>query len=74
LTTTGKSYPMGSELEWEQLNNQNPNSLEFDGIKARQKVERSFSTMIKEIRKTTGDHISPFERIKRTNEAGMEFW
>ena len=21
-----------------------------------------------------GGHISPFERIKRTNDAGMEFW
>jgi type III restriction enzyme len=24
--------------------------------------------------KTTGGHASPFERIKRTNDAGMEFW
>ena len=24
--------------------------------------------------KTTGGHVSPFERIKRTNEAGMEYW
>ena len=24
--------------------------------------------------KATGVHVSPFERIKRTNEAGMEFW
>jgi DNA-damage-inducible protein D len=30
--------------------------------------------MAKEIAKTTGVHASPFERIKRTNEAGMEFW
>jgi len=30
--------------------------------------------MSKEIEKTTGGHISPFERIKRTNEAGMEYW
>ncbi|MBU4053345.1 MAG: DNA damage-inducible protein D, partial [Proteobacteria bacterium] len=22
----------------------------------------------------TGTHLSPFERIKRTNDAGMEFW
>jgi len=28
----------------------------------------------KEITKPTGGHVSPFERIKRTNEAGMEFW
>jgi len=30
--------------------------------------------MAKEIAKTTGGHASPFERIKRTNDAGMEFW
>ena len=30
--------------------------------------------MAKEIVKTTGGHASPFERIKRTNDAGMEFW
>jgi len=30
--------------------------------------------MAKEIAKTTGSHASPFERIKRTNEAGMECW
>ena len=30
--------------------------------------------MAKGIIKTTGGHASPFERIKRTNEAGMEFW
>ncbi len=30
--------------------------------------------MSKEIEKTTGGHISPFERIKRTNEAGVEYW
>lgn len=30
--------------------------------------------MAKEIKKTTGGHASPFERIKRTNDAGMEFW
>lgn len=30
--------------------------------------------MAKEIAKTTGGHASPFERIKRTNEAGVEFW
>ena len=30
--------------------------------------------MAKEIAKTTGGHASPFEQIKRTNDAGMEFW
>jgi DNA-damage-inducible protein D len=30
--------------------------------------------MNKEIEPTTGGHLSPFERIKRTNDAGMEFW
>jgi DNA-damage-inducible protein D len=30
--------------------------------------------MAKEIAKTTSGHTSPFKRIKRTNEAGMEFW
>ncbi len=30
--------------------------------------------MAREIGKTTGGHASPFEQIKRTNEAGMEFW
>ena len=27
-----------------------------------------------EIGASAGGHLSPFERIKRTNEAGMEFW
>jgi DNA-damage-inducible protein D len=27
-----------------------------------------------EIENTAGDHLSPFERIKRTNDAGTEFW
>ncbi|HPO07913.1 MAG TPA: DNA replication protein DnaD [bacterium] len=30
--------------------------------------------MAKDIEKTTDGHVSPFERIKRTNNAGMEFW
>jgi DNA-damage-inducible protein D len=30
--------------------------------------------MAKEMAKTTGGHASPFERLKRTNDAGMEFW
>jgi DNA-damage-inducible protein D len=30
--------------------------------------------MAKEIKKTTGGHVSPFERIKRTNEANNEYW
>jgi len=30
--------------------------------------------MSKEIGNTTGSHISPFERIKRTNDAGVEYW
>ena len=30
--------------------------------------------MSKEIENTTGGHISPFERIKRTNDAGVEYW
>lgn len=30
--------------------------------------------MSKEIGNTTGGHISPFERIKRTNDAGVEYW
>ena len=30
--------------------------------------------MAKEMTKTTGGHASPSERIKRTNDAGMEFW
>lgn len=30
--------------------------------------------MGKEIQKTPVGHISPFERIKRQNEAGVEFW
>ena len=30
--------------------------------------------MSKEIEKSAGGHMSPFERIKRTNDAGMEFW
>lgn len=30
--------------------------------------------MNREIENGTGGHISPFERIKRTNDAGMEFW
>ena len=30
--------------------------------------------MAKKIAKIAGAHASPFERIKRTNDAGMEFW
>ena len=30
--------------------------------------------MSKEIGNTTGSHISPFERIKRTSDAGVEYW
>jgi DNA-damage-inducible protein D len=30
--------------------------------------------MAKNITKTTTGHISPFEQIKRTNDAGKEFW
>lgn len=30
--------------------------------------------MSNEIEKTGGGHVSPFEQIKRTNDAGMEFW
>ena len=30
--------------------------------------------MAKEAAKTEVGHASPFERIKRTNEAGIEFW
>jgi DNA-damage-inducible protein D len=30
--------------------------------------------MAKEIAKTNGGHASPFERIRRMNDAGMEFW
>jgi hypothetical protein len=36
--------------------------------------ERREEIMAKEIAKTTGGPASPFERIKRTNDAGMEFW
>ena len=30
--------------------------------------------MAKEIAKTTGGHASPFERIRKVNEAGNEYW
>ncbi len=30
--------------------------------------------MANDIVKATGGHVSPFERIKRANDAGMEFW
>ena len=30
--------------------------------------------MAKKMVQTAGAHASPFERIKRTNDAGMEFW
>lgn len=30
--------------------------------------------MSKEMENTTGDHLSPFERIKCTNDAGVEYW
>lgn len=30
--------------------------------------------MSKEIEKAAGSHVSPFERIKRTNDAGNEYW
>jgi len=44
------------------------------GLENRLEMERSFLTMSKEIENTTGSHISPFERIKRTNDAGVEYW
>jgi DNA-damage-inducible protein D len=37
-------------------------------------MEGSFSAMSKEIGNTTGSHISPFERIKRASDAGVEYW
>jgi len=37
-------------------------------------MEKSFLTMSKEIENATAGHISPFERIKRTNDAGVEYW
>lgn len=37
-------------------------------------MEGSFSAMSKEIKNTTGGHISPFERIKRASDAGVEYW
>jgi len=40
----------------------------------RLKVERRFLIMSNEIEKTAGGHLSPFERIKRTNDAGNEYW
>jgi hypothetical protein len=30
--------------------------------------------MAKEMVKTPGGHVSPFKRILRMNETGMEFW
>jgi len=30
--------------------------------------------MAKHIQKASRGHVSPFERIKRTNETGAEFW
>ena len=30
--------------------------------------------MSKKIENTDGGHLSPFERIKRTNDAGNEYW
>jgi DNA-damage-inducible protein D len=30
--------------------------------------------MAKQITKAISGHATPFERIKRTNDAGMEFW
>ena len=30
--------------------------------------------MSKKIERSVGSHVSPFERIRRTNDAGMEFW
>ena len=30
--------------------------------------------MSNEIENTDGDHLSPFEKIKRTSDAGMEYW
>jgi len=30
--------------------------------------------MTKEMAKTTGGHASPFERIRKANEAGNEYW
>ncbi len=30
--------------------------------------------MKSEIKKTASDHVSPFEQIRRTNDAGIEYW
>jgi DNA-damage-inducible protein D len=49
-------------------------SSKSTGLKSRWAAERSFSTMSDVIENTVGDRLSPFERIKRTNAAGMEFW
>jgi DNA-damage-inducible protein D len=36
--------------------------------------ERMEEIMAKEMTKITGGHASPFERIKRTNDANNEYW
>jgi len=43
-------------------------------MESRPETNRSFSTMANEIATTNGVYRSPFEKIKRTNEAGAEFW
>jgi DNA-damage-inducible protein D len=37
-------------------------------------LEQELFAMSKEIEKAAGGHLSPFERIKRTNDAGHEYW
>jgi DNA-damage-inducible protein D len=36
--------------------------------------ERREEVMAKEMTKITGGHASPFERIRKVNEAGNEYW
>lgn len=48
-----------------------PNSRELESLL---KSKRSFSTLGNEIEKTSGGHLSPFERIRKVNQAGNEYW
>jgi DNA-damage-inducible protein D len=49
-------------------------NADADDIGRELEEKRRKEIMAKEIVKATGEHASPFERIKRTNDANNEYW
>ena len=71
--STSLNMANSPQLEWAGLDCEilNPsNSMGLGYFENR----RCLSTMGNEIAKTAGGHLSPFERIRKINEAGNEYW